>query len=76
MKRTSMGKEIMPPGKRKGPPPKKGPMPQGLMESPRKKMASGVADPMAMKKGGMVKKPKAGLMIVIGMGAKPKKKGK
>ena len=74
MKRSSMGKEMMS-GKRKGAPPKKGPMPQGMMESPRKKMASGMM-PMGMKKGGMAKKPKAGLMILIGMGAKPKKKGK
>ncbi len=78
MKRASMGKEMMS-GKRKGPPPKKGPMAQGMMESPRKKMAMGM-EPMAMKKGGMVKKPKmgkGGMMLIIGVGKKPSmKKGK
>lgn len=81
MKRSSMGKEMMS-GKRKGPPPKKGPMAQGMMESPRKKMASGMTPiaPMAMKKGGMAKKPKmakGGMMLIIGVGKKPSmKKGK
>lgn len=55
------------------------------MESPRKKMASGMKAPaamempMAMKKGGMAKKPKmakGGMMIVIGVGKPKTKKGK
>jgi len=87
MKRSSMGKEIMPPGKRKGPPPKRGPMPQGVPDGMRR--SSGMATPaamsempMGMKKGGMAKKTKpkmtkGGMMLVIGLG-KPKsmKKGK
>ena len=63
-----------------------------MMESPRKKMASGVKAPaamkapapmsempMGMKKGGMAKKPKmakGGMMLVIGIGKAKTKKGK
>lgn len=59
------------------------------MESPRKKMASGMSAPaamsempMGMKKGGMAKKPaskkmaKGGMMVVIGIGKPKMKKGK
>jgi hypothetical protein len=60
-----------------------------MLESPRKKMASGMKAPAAMtempvgmKKGGMAKKSKpkmakGGMMLIIGVGKKPSsKKGK